>query len=446
MQKRSKYVGSTQVQILPPRLKKLPANTEFVGQFQFKNNAGGSAGGSAPKLMPPDMPVSLPYKKCRLIIPPVKAEDQRWYIIYYCWSADKNKLVRVRDRSVNKIENLSDRKRYAKMLMRHIDDQLIQGYHIDSVKLAEQKLQNETTSEYLTTLQAIDKAMQIKQADKIKSLKNYTIAARVFTEWLVAEKLSHTPVKVFTKRMAENFMTYVSLQRDLSGRAYNNYLAMLKHLFKILLDKELIDLNPFTGIPEQLAGTGRNLAFTIDEQRSIIEYMRSKYPEMLRFCQVMYYTLMRTKEITHMQAGWIGMYNKHQIYLPAYLSKNGRERHITIPPQLEEIIKEAGWRKLPKDTYIFSSGFRTGKKLMQSKKLASRFRLAVLDKLAFSKDYTMYSWKHTGVVSLYRNNVTRASIRMQAGFLDDKSFEAYLKSLGLFENTQIMTSYPSLPV
>jgi hypothetical protein len=57
----------------------------------------------------------------------------------------------------------------------------------------------------------------------------------------------------------------------------------------------------------------------------------------------------------------------------------------------------------------------------------------------------MYSWKHTGVVSLYRNNVTRASIRMQAGFLDDKSFEAYLKSLGLFENEQIMNQYPSLP-
>jgi hypothetical protein len=63
----------------------------------------------------------------------------------------------------------------------------------------------------------------------------------------------------------------------------------------------------------------------------------------------------------------------------------------------------------------------------------------------YPNDYTMYSWKHTGVVFLYRNNIPRASIRMQAGFMDDKSFETYLKSLGLFENELLITSYPSLP-
>lgn len=446
MAKHRNGVGYTQVQILPPRQKKLPANTEFDGQFNLPKGKGGSARGTNRIITDPQMTASLPYKKCRLIIPPAKADDQRWYIIYYVWSADKNKLVRIRDRTVNSIDNTADRKRYAKLRMRQIDELLISGHHINSVKQAEIKAKKEADNlTYITVADAIEVVMQVKSADKIKSLKNYTIAARIFTEWLKQQKYHHTPAKLFTKKHAEEFMMHVSLQRDLSGRAYNNYLAMLKHLFKVMLDKELIETNPFIGIPEQKAGTGRNLAFTVDEQKSIIDYMRNRYPEMLRFCQVMYYTLMRTKEITHMQASWIGMYHPHQIYLPASLSKNGRERHITIPPQLEKIIDEAGWRNLPKDTYIFSSGFRTGKKLMQSKKLASRFRLAVLNKLGFSKDYTMYSWKHTGVVSLYRNNVTRASIRMQAGFLDDKSFEAYLKSLGLFENEQIMSQYPSLP-
>ena len=70
----------------------------------------------------------------------------------------------------------------------------------------------------------------------------------------------------------------------------------------------------------------------------------------------------------------------------------------------------------------------------------------VLKPLDFSTQHTLYSWKHSGVVSLYMSGATKYSIQMQIGHINTDSFDTYLKSLGLFENLEIKNAYPELRI
>lgn len=389
----------------------------------------------------------LPHTKARLVIPKPGSKDPRWVIKFYVWNADTGRKQLCRNLECNAITNLADRKKWCRIKIAEINQELLKGWHIDSKKLQalEQERIRSQQRNFMKLSDAIDLVLVQKRGEKIKSIRNYEIALRVFKEWASLIGIQNLSIDSIKRDHITAFMEYISAERDVAGRAYNNYLRHIRHLFKVLIDREIILRNPADKINYRNQTVGRNLAYTVDQQTELIKFMTDKYPNILAFCQVMYYTLMRTGEITNMQAWWIGAYDKNKIYLPKEFSKNGDERHITIPPQLEKIIAKMGWRNLPPDTYLFSSGFRHGTKKMQSRMHANKYRRWVLDKLAFSKDYTMYSWKHTGVVFLYRNDIPRASIRMQAGFRDDKSFEAYLKSLGLFENSLLITSYPSMP-
>jgi integrase len=81
----------------------------------------------------------------------------------------------------------------------------------------------------------------------------------------------------------------------------------------------------------------------------------------------------------------------------------------------------------------------------KSKYAGNRFRENVLEPLSFSKDYTFYSWKHTGVCMWYKAGNSIADIQQQAGWTDPQTFKVYLKSLGLFNNNGLKEKSPKLP-
>lgn len=439
-----------QVRILPPRLTEGLVNTEFARLFNYQKTSCVSASVSGKTLFKPPVAMPFPYKLPRLIIPDAKSKDQRWIIKYYVWSADVKKTVMIRDLSCNQLPAGPQRKQFCKMLMADISKLLKEGYHIDSAKEEAQRIEalRQEQGEYMKLHEAMELAMNIKRSQKIKSIRNYEFIYSKLVEWMaLSPSIKNLPIHNINRTHIEDFLNrYMDdIEEPISGRTYNNYLELVKHLFFVLVDREYILKNPCDKLEKRRQKKGRNIAYTIQQQITLVEFMKSKYIYILAFCKTMYYSLMRTTEISEMRAWWIGAYDPNKIYLPAQYSKNGHERHITIPPQLERVIRDMGWRDLHPETVIFSSGFRPGKKVIQGRMHANKYRRWVLDKLNFSKDYTLYSWKHTGVVFLYRNNIKRAEIRMQAGFLDDVSFEAYLKSLGLFENENLVTDYPSLP-
>lgn len=373
-------------------------------------------------------PMPRKFKKARLVIPATQSKDQRWVIKYY--AEDMNGIYRAfRETDCNSIANIADRRAYCKERIAYINQMLVKGAQVD-----EESIDNEE----LMVSQSITNALSSKFGLRPKTEKNYRDYANKFLLWL---QTNNKDVKItrVTKSMAMEFIQYL-VSCNLSNRTINNHISHLSTLFN-----RAGEINPFKGIEKLQEDIGRNIAFNKEQTAELVTYMQAKWPDMLVACQFMYYTLARTNEISHIKVSDIAKYHPDQIYLDEKYSKNRSARNISIPPQLRSILQAfLSKHEHSPDDYLFSRNFRPGKHHFPSPQMADRFRMNVLNKLNFSADYTFYSWKHTGVVNLYITGVAPAAIRMQLGHMNTQSFEQYLKSLGLFQNNELINGFPTL--
>lgn len=291
---------------------------------------------------------------------------------------------------------------------------------------------------------AIEAFLASRKSLRKRTYDTYLNHIGKFREYIIEQKLINAPITAVTASVVELFL--LQLIRDgKSARTHNNYLNSISTLFDYFKRKEIIAVNPCERIEPIKTSNGKNIAYLPHQQKELLDYSKKHHPQLYLVSQFMYYTLARTNELASMRVGDIDLANK-KIYLRSEDSKNREQRHITIPPQLYKIIQQSGIMDAPAQHYIFSGlQFTPGTRRADTKRIGQFYRERILNKLKYPSGYTLYSWKHTGVISAYRAGLSRAAIRMQTGHKSSQSFEAYLFSLGLFENTEVLNNYPSLP-
>ena len=112
-----------------------------------------------------------------------------------------------------------------------------------------------------------------------------------------------------------------------------------------------------------------------------------------------------------------------------------------IPDGLVDVMIELVKGKSAND-YLFP-GNRTGNPV--SKNMMSDRHMKILKSLEFTKNHTLYGWKHTGVVKAFLAGVNIKSIQLQCRHYSIAETDNYLKSLGLFDNFDFQLKMPSLP-
>ena len=70
----------------------------------------------------------------------------------------------------------------------------------------------------------------------------------MFTFFIVTEKLNKMDVRAFTKIHALAYMDLLSASRSLSNISYNSYLTQIKSLFGELVNRAILDSNPFSQV------------------------------------------------------------------------------------------------------------------------------------------------------------------------------------------------------
>jgi len=384
------------------------------------------------------------YQNARLVIPGKDAKDQRWLIIFYVYDAQQGKVVRKRNFECNKFEDLKKRQKFADKFIKQVNDKLAEGFIVDSQKtnLRNTKTKIET-KENITIKEALDLALLSKTKLRAKTQYNYNTYVIGFYKFID----SSANISSINEKLCKKFLKDLELKTDfhkpLGIRTINNYHQHLSTLFQYLVQEEIIKENPWVKIPHNKNPRGKNLAFTPDQQKKLLDYMDKNCPKLLLFCKTMYYTLARPNELCNLKIKHIDMYRPQHLYIPAAISKNGIERHVSLPPPIYKLL--APLKKQPQEYYIFGKGIQPNSEPYPARYISSSYNERVLKKLKFGTDYTMYSWKHTGVVTNYLNGMSSGALRMQIGHSDTGSFETYLKSLGLFENNEVMNNYVELP-
>jgi integrase len=383
------------------------------------------------------------HNKARLVIPAKNSKDQRWKIIYYVFDARQGKKVRKKYTKFNSISDPGKRKKEAQHLVREINKMLAEGFIYDPEQVERDKIFE--NKEYLSVSAAFNVALKSKDKFRVSTIKWYADAWKKFEAWLKKHNLSSIHIDQLSRKHVEMFLDHLIIDEKLKPRSRNNYLGAIRSMLNYLLEQELISRNVTVGIKSLNQGTGKNIGFNSDQQKELLDYMRKHKPKWLFPCQFMYYSLIRTNELALLKVRNVGMYDPEKIYVPKAESKNGHERHITIPPQLKVILDKMCLDKIDPDFYLFSKSYEPGPEAFKSKYIGSRFREQVLKPLNYSSEYTFYSWKHTGVTACWFSGMSKGAIMQQTGHRNAGSFETYIKSLGLFTNDEVKKNYPSLP-
>lgn len=399
-----------------------------------------------PEKLPYMNNISLPYILPQLIIPSKKSKDQRIHVVYHVYDENLGRLIRIRYFKIPGDTHNEQITAAQMVVIPYITNKLVTGYVHNSNKLSNNKYYDPNK---LTIIDAVNFAYNLKKARLgTRAKENYSYYINGFIDFVKESNYEKHSIEKFTGDIAREFQNYLGV-KGFSNRTTNNFTDTIKTMINVLLkqDNPPLSKNPFINIDKVKAGMGKNIAFNKEQKRLIFEYSKEKWPQAYFLAVFMYYTLMRTNEICTIQRKHIGYVQPGYIYLEGVdNSKRIFSRNIQITDRLAGIFKEFGILDLPPETYLFSKDrMLPGPEKLETKRMGGKYREWILDmipELKGKREYTLYSWKHTGVIGAYISGIAPHNIMRQTGHRDRQGFETYLKSLGLVTKTDFNEKMP----
>ena len=361
----------------------------------------------------------------------------RWYILFYVWDVQGRQMVRKRDYSINMYASAGQRRAYAKQRIQSINELLTDGYHIDSRKKEEFEGDIESA---VTLEQALTTILEIKRKSfRHSSYLSFNSTLKNFLAWAQSNRISTSNVKSFDRLRAMLWVDHLVINQKLAGKSVNSKVSYMKSLFNELLQREIIQSNPFAKIKKHKeVTTYQNLAYTDQEVAEVKKAILDKEPELWTFVQFIYYCYLRPSEIRSLAMEHINP-QAGKIFVPGHISKNGIDAYVDIPSKFLDYLNSVHFFENKKGLlFTNKSGNKIGKNTMTAR------HKTIIDALGMDNRHTLYSWKHTGVIKAYKAGVDIKSIQRQCRHTAIDMTDNYLKSLGLFDNKEFLLKMPGI--
>jgi Phage integrase family. len=124
---------------------------------------------------------------------------------------------------------------------------------------------------------------------------------------------------------------------------------------------------------------------------------------------------------------------ERKIFIPKHISKNGKDGFVSIPERFYNDLRNLKFID-NEGEYVFHSQDKL--KPISKNMMGERYR-KLIKGLKLGNDYTLYSWKHSGVVTAYKAGIDIKTIQSQCRHQSLEQTDIYLKSLGLSVNLAI---------
>ncbi len=323
--------------------------------------------------------------------------------------------------------------------------QIKQGFELQGKIYTLQDIKNEFLGKNIkieikslqtTILQDLEKVQNIRAKNNSDTTnqrdKSYF---HKFRQFLEKNNLINEPTEKISKTDILNFLD------NIKGNAttYNNYLTFLKAVFNVMLQREMICKNPCEGIKKQRARETKSVAFTPEHTKILAQACKEYDTELYVFCMCIFYTFIRPLELRRLKVGQIDL-EKQKIYIDGTQSKNKKSEYVVIPDVLKNIFLETKFLERNPNDFLFSDN----KNLHYSRNKYSEAFAKICRALDMPKNYSLYCWKHTGVVAYYNAGAKIKFIQMQCRHSSLDETNKYLKDLGLFENDNIFENAPEI--
>ncbi len=370
--------------------------------------------------------------------------QKSWFILYYAWSIEEKKLVRKRySKNLNLLSNPEERLRFCQAKMDEIDLMLKEGA---TAEKKENNVDNSTSRfEKKTVIEAFADIIKIKEDTlKLNSYKPFRSVKNVFIPWLestnkelLLRKLeTPTIIDFLLFLLTEKKLTKNSDKIGVTNRTRNNYLNTIINIINEIMarDRRIFKENPAESIPLLNVSKKGNAAYSPQQMRKIKNAaLNSGMEQYLLFISFIYYLCARPDEIYEMKVGQIEV-PQQRVFIPSSDAKNNEGDHVDIFPPLMEIIKKSGILQYSSTDFIFSSKGTPGEKRCNSKYFWSR-NVKILKEIGLyhsKKEYTLYSFKHSGACNLYLSGVDVLDIQRHLRHKSLQQTMDYLRDLDLF--------------
>ena len=221
---------------------------------------------------------------------PKLTEGKEWYVSYSVRNPSTGKMHRFRIK-VNRWKTVREKRQAAKAIIAQISEQLALGWN--------PVVEASAPKAYVKIFEALENFLKVKERElEANSMRSYNSYVKSFRNWLVSKRLDASMyVAMFDKRLALEYME--SIEKSVSARTYNNYLAFCRDLFNWFKSRGYSSQNPFDEIkkkPKRLIKKIRR-TFTDEELSKLFSYLNRENPEYLAMCLLCYCCLLRPKEI-----------------------------------------------------------------------------------------------------------------------------------------------------
>jgi integrase len=319
---------------------------------------------------------------------------KEWYVRYdfYHVQSDKYVPITVR-RGLNRYKDLKTKLLAAEALLKAVSEELSEGYNPTTQRYESttQPTQTHNMAFREALLWVLDKKTDISKSTRSTYNTNITYLCDALDICGYATLPANLLTRAHIKEALEKLKT---TRPNITGNGLNEYLSNIQSLCNYLIEWEVIENNPCTGI-KKYHETVQSFTPPNDQEFATIKKELQNAPlGFMIYCMMIYQTGIRPKELNHLRVSNIDFEGKY-IHLDAglELTKNKKGRTVPITDQTASLLLQYLKGK-PTHSYIFSRGFKPGELYCHRNRYSELWKQLIKDKHGIDCD--MYSLKHRG--------------------------------------------------
>ena len=372
----------------------------------------------------------------------LKHDTNGWYILYYVYSPVTNKLERVRTKLNGVRENfkrLNDFRSYADKMVQDINLKLAGGWTplIEQQNASLFKPMNLATEEFISI-----KKRELRQSTMVA----YKSVLSILNNWIVEELHSpDCPASMFNHALAVRFMDFLFTEpteeeirkakaqkkqprKALSANAWNTYLKKYRAIFSWFEEHCYCKENPFERIKTKQKEEKRRGLIPAEVRGQIFDYCEENMPNYILVCMLIYYSLIRPKEIALIQLRDINL-EEGYILIPTDKAKTHIERAAPLSPELIERLKEMHLENYPQDYYLLGTEYVPSESPAYHGKYKKDW-MKIREALHLPQEMQLYSFKDGGITEMIdEQNVNIHLVQQAAGHQDVTTTMKYARKV-----------------
>jgi integrase len=246
--------------------------------------------------------------------------------------------------------------------------------------------------------------------------------------------------KHLTSAVAESFITHL-IDIGRAPATVNGHRTTFSIHFQKLIKKKEVRKNPFADV-EGLRGQSESRAYFKSNQLIQLKRAIAKdAPFLTPVCEYMYYLLCRPKELRLLKVEDVD-FDNWTIRIKFTVGKTNKQRFCVVPDALKEIMLKNDIVNMPPNFFLIGKDGIPAEKSAGINYFSSKMT-AILRKMGFSRDYTLYSLKNTGAIVWYKAGIGLIEIQRQIGHADIKTTMIYFRSMGFEDYANVRKNVPT---